>query len=153
VSAVGCVLAIAIAGCGGGDDEAAEAPRTTTAATKTTTSAKPATKAKTTTRAPAQPPGLGAGASGRAVEGRKLVIATGCLACHQIGGKGASRPGQNLDGVGARRSDAELRQALVSPPSRMPSYEVLSDGKLDQIVAYLSSLGGGDDCPGDSDCG
>ena len=151
-SAIGCALAIAIAGCGGGDDEQAQAPRTTTAAQKTTTTAKPAKKAKTTTRAPARPPSLGAGASAQAVEGRKLVIATGCLACHQIAGKGASKPGQNLDGAGARRTDAELRQALVAPPGGMPSYDVLSDGKLDQIVAYLSSLGGGD-CPDGDDCG
>ena len=154
VRAIGCLLALtlAAAGCGGGDDEAAEPPRTATAA-KTTTTAKPAGKAKTTTRVPDRPPRLAAGASGQALEGRKLVIATGCLACHQIGGKGASKPGQNLDGVGGRRSDDELRQALVAPPAAMPSYDVLSDGKLDQIVAYLSSLGGGEDCPSGSDCG
>jgi mono/diheme cytochrome c family protein len=146
--AIGCVLALAIAGCGGGE-ERGETPAT---ATQTTTTAKPAAKAKTKTRVPPRPPRLPDGAPARAVEGRKLVIATGCLSCHQIGGEGATKPGNNLDGVGGRRSDDELRQALVQPPAGMPSYDVLTDGKLGQIVAYLSSLGG-EDCPAGGDCG
>ena len=136
--AVGLVVALAIVGCGA-DDEQNAAPATKTATRTTTTKAKPA---KTKTKAPERPPPLPSGASGQAAEGRKLVIATGCLACHQIGGKGASEPGNNLDGIGSRRSHDELRQALVTPRAQMPSYDVLTDGKLAQLVAYLSSLRG-----------
>ena len=147
--ALGLLLALTVAGCGGGDDEQGAAPATKTA---TTTTAKQAKRAKTKTRAPERPPSLPSGASARAAEGRKLVIATGCLACHQIGGKGASKPGSNLDGIGSRRSADELRQALVTPRAQMPSYDVLSDGKLSQLVAYLAALRGGEGCDG-SDCG
>ena len=146
---LGCLLAVAIAGCGDGAEQGA-VPKTSTAATTTTTATTAkAAKAKTTTRAPERPPPLASGAPEQAVAGRKLVIAAGCLACHQIGSAGASKPGNNLEGGG---SSDEIRQALVQPPAGMPAYDVLADSKLDAIAAYLSSLREGG-CSEGSDCG
>ena len=89
--------------------------------------------------------------------GARLVAAFGCLACHQLGSEGNSGPGNNLTGIGARRSRAEIRRALLDPKAPMPSYRALPREQLDDLVAYLSALRGsspgGEPCPDGADCG
>lgn len=72
--------------------------------------------------------------------GAQLVQSNGCLGCHALGGQGADGPGSDLSGIGARRSEAEIRQALVEPPSPMPPYTSLPARDRDALTSYLASL-------------
>jgi ubiquinol-cytochrome c reductase cytochrome b subunit/menaquinol-cytochrome c reductase cytochrome b/c subunit len=122
-----CVLAVAVGGCGGGGDDAATTPTVTSA----------------TGRATGAPEQIAAG--GRVVED------SGCLACHQIGARGNSGPGSNLDGIGDRMPASAIRRSLIDAPAPMPSFSQLPRERFDALVAYLSSLR--EDCPDGSDCG
>lgn len=90
-------------------------------------------------------------------DGKRVVLAAGCLACHQIGSEGNSGPGNNLSGIGARRTSAQIRAALLNATAPMPSYRELPREQVDDLVAYLAALRGGapgaPPCPGDADCG
>lgn len=89
-------------------------------------------------------------------DGQRVFEQSGCFACHQIETKGNSGPGNNLTGVGGRMSRTELLRALVNPTSPMPSYRQLPSGKLDDLIAYLSSLRANASvppCPDGADCG
>ncbi len=91
-------------------------------------------------------------------DGRRVFERSGCLACHQLGSEGNSEPGNNLTGIGGRRSPAEIRRSIVDAPNPMPSYRRLGRERLDDLVAYLSALRGGSSagdppCPDGSDCG
>jgi mono/diheme cytochrome c family protein len=133
LSALGCALALAFTGCGGGDSTS---PRTVTA--------KPL-------------PLVPAGRDAPIAEGQRVFERSGCLACHQLFMKGKGGPGNNLTGVGARLSPTELRRVLLHAPSPMPSYRKLPREQLDDLVAYLSALRGsttgGPQCPDGVDCG
>ena len=129
-SLLACVLALALAGCGGGAEGTDDAATTATTVAPTT----PATAA-----------------SEQVAAGERVVVDAGCLACHQIGGEGQSGPGSNLDGIGDRMPPSTIRRSLINSPAPMPSYRQLPRDRLDAIVAYLSSLRG--DCPDGSDCG
>lgn len=75
--------------------------------------------------------------------GRDAVADTGCLACHRIGtaGNGGRRAlGPELTTIGAELDRAELRRAIVSGPSFMPSYRELPRAELAAMVGYLGSL-------------
>ena len=56
---------------------------------------------------------------GDAGRGRELYEAKGCAACHIVRGQGGN-PGPELTEVGARRSPAYLREALVDPGASSP---------------------------------
>lgn len=96
-------------------------------------------------------------ATAPADDGRRVILASGCLACHQIGSEGNSGPGNNLSGIGGRRSAAQIRGALLNATAPMPSYRSLPRTQLDDLVAYLSGLrgdaAGGAPCPDGADCG
>ena len=89
------------------------------------------------------------------ISGERVLTGAGCLACHQIGERGNSGPGDSLAGVGARKSPAQIRRALLNPEAPMPSYRQLSPANLDALVTYLASLrdSGGGNCPDEADCG
>jgi len=126
----GLLLAAALAGCGGD-----EQPRRTTPATSG--AARPSQTAPATTAEPA---------------GGQRDIARNCLACHQLGTRGSTGPGNNLAGIGGRRTGAQIRAALVDRP-----HADIPQRQLDALVAYLSALrgdgAGGPSCPEGSDCG
>ena len=125
-AALAWALAVAVAGCGGdGQTESVAEPP-------------PAPRVQPDTQVEA---------------GQRLVARAGCLACHQIGADGASGPGNNLDGIGTRRSASELRGALLDSPAPMPSYRDMPRRDRDAIVAYLSALRGDAGCADGSDCG
>jgi putative heme-binding domain-containing protein len=137
--------------------------------------------------------------AGDAHRGRELYRAKGCAGCHIVRGEGGAS-GPELTEIGARRSAAYLREALVDPAaslpegflvvsvttragrnlrgvrinedsftiqlrddenrfhsfrknefkslkkefgvSTMPSYKTLAAAELDDLIAYLASLGG-----------
>jgi cytochrome c oxidase cbb3-type subunit 3 len=137
--------------------------------------------------------------TGDAGRGRELYRAKGCAGCHIVRGEGGAS-GPELTGIGARRSAAYLREALIEPAasapegflvvsvvtragrnlrgvrvnedsftiqlrddddrfhsfrknelrslkkefgvSTMPSYKTLAATELDDLIAYLASLGG-----------
>lgn len=86
-------------------------------------------------------------------DGQRVLERAGCLACHQLGKRGNSGPGNSLAGIGARRSAAEIRRSLLDAPAPMPSYGDLPREQLDDLVAYLAALRGPTPCPYDADCG
>jgi len=112
--AVACLSVLAIAGCGGDD----EAPATRTG------------------------PGAGARPDPQLVTGQRVVVQSGCLACHRIGERGNRGPGQDLSAVGRRLPSAAIRRSLVDAEASMPSYRELGKSKLAALVVYLSSLRG-----------
>jgi mono/diheme cytochrome c family protein len=82
-------------------------------------------------------------------QGQKVFAENKCVMCHSVEGKG-NKAGA-LDGVGSRRTEAEIREWLVSPAEMMkkakpaPKRKViqhpkLSPENLDALVAYLRSL-------------
>ena len=79
----------------------------------------------------------------------KSVIAdNNCLLCHRIGQVGGDIA-PSLNGVGTRRTEDQIRAAIVSPPTKtsagapnpMPSYGTkLTQAELQSLVQYLSEL-------------
>ena len=114
---VACLISVAVAGCGGGDDD--RAGKTTTTPTR--------------------------------LSGERVLTGAGCLACHQIGERGNSGPGDSLAGIGARKSPARLRRALLDHEPPVPAYRRLTPRNRAALITYLASLRG--DCPEGSDCG
>jgi mono/diheme cytochrome c family protein len=93
--------------------------------------------------------------------GADLAVAQGCLGCHRESGASSLLPGAFtdlddvapqtlrewiLDGMPRRvRQDRELRAALEGAAIRMPAWrERLSDGEVDDLVAYLRALAAAD---------
>jgi len=84
------------------------------------------------------------------IEAGKLAYQRhGCARCHAIAGQG--NPRSPLDGVGARRSAAEIRDWTVAAPGVSPRlapgiaalkrrYADLPEAELAALVAYLESL-------------
>ena len=85
--------------------------------------------------------------------GKVAFTAQKCTTCHKaegVGGKLAS----NLDGVGAKRTEAEIRkwltspaelEAKITPKPKMPmsgfmKKHKLSDADVDALTAYVMSL-------------
>ena len=81
--------------------------------------------------------------------GMKVFGEQKCSMCHSIAGKG--NPKGVLNDVGARLSEAEIREWLSDPDGMrkkhnaerkplMKSYKTLSKDDLDGLVAYLQTL-------------
>ena len=96
---------------------------------------------------------LQTGSGDPVLAGRRVYDTRKCATCHMIAGRGNIR--FNLDGVGARLSEAELRRWLTDtaemerampkqPAVRMSEWlktkRKITDADLDALVAYLSSL-------------
>lgn len=83
-----------------------------------------------------------AGSGGVAkAESRPQIFNQLCVACHALGGQGGI-VGPALDGIGSRRDAAYLSKwihdpAAVKPGTAMPKMP-LSEGQIDEIVAFLS---------------
>lgn len=82
-------------------------------------------------------------------KGKQVYTAQKCQACHSIHGAG-NRKGE-LDDVGARLKEDEIRQWIVSAPEMaaktkaarkpvMKAYPGLTKDDLDALVTYLSTL-------------
>src|SRR5262249_27289805 len=105
-------------------------------------------------------PGSLTGAPGDAERGRDVLVNRqkgDCLSCHKVssiaGAAGQGAIGPALGGVGAKYSDAQVRQVLIEPKALfpdtiMPSYyaaaggpaSVLSAAEVEDLIAYLRTL-------------
>jgi mono/diheme cytochrome c family protein len=79
------------------------------------------------------------GGSGGAKSGSAIAHENGCHTCHRLDGEGDARIGGDLTRIGAERTKAQLRRALLRPPSGMPAYEKLEGPQLDALVDYLAA--------------
>jgi ubiquinol-cytochrome c reductase cytochrome c subunit len=82
-------------------------------------------------------------------EGKKL-FAVGCASCHGTGGQGSS-DGPSLVGVGAAAVDFQVgtgRMPAQQPGAQVPRKKVIyTQAEIDQLAAYISSLGAGPSIP------
>ncbi|MFE6284110.1 c-type cytochrome [Streptomyces sp. NPDC057877] len=83
-------------------------------------------------------------------EGKKLY-AVGCASCHGTGGQGTS-DGPSLVGVGAAAVDFQVSTgrmpAATSQGAQVPRKKnVYSQAEIDQLAAYIASLGSGPAVP------
>jgi mono/diheme cytochrome c family protein len=79
------------------------------------------------------------------LEAGKLVVAqSGCLACHKIGENGNDGPGPNLTDIGEKLLPGAIKRTLENPTAPMPSFSGLPEEKKNALVAFLSSLRGGE---------
>lgn len=71
--------------------------------------------------------------------GKRLFESYGCSACHSVAGVGNTSSA--LDGIGSKRTAAELRKGIISPPlgSAMPAMDC-PPHDLDNLVGYLQTL-------------
>ena len=79
----------------------------------------------------------------RVTRGADVYREQKCQACHSIAGVGNKR--YPLDGVGARRTEEEIRKWIVAPREMNPTvskraYDRLPKADLEALVAYLKSL-------------
>lgn len=85
-------------------------------------------------------------------EGKKLY-AVGCASCHGTDGQGTS-DGPSLVGVGAAAVDFQVgtgRMPAQQPGAQVPKKPVVySQAEIDQLAAYISSLGAGPEIPTES---
>ncbi|MEU8982873.1 c-type cytochrome [Streptomyces sp. NPDC048309] len=82
-------------------------------------------------------------------EGKKLY-SVGCASCHGTGGQGSS-DGPSLVGVGAAAVDFQVgtgRMPAQQPGAQIPKKKVIySQAEIDQLAAYIASLGAGPSIP------
>ncbi|UUU34497.1 c-type cytochrome [Streptomyces sp. CA-210063] len=82
-------------------------------------------------------------------EGKKLY-AVGCASCHGTGGQGTT-DGPPLTGVGAAAVDFQVgtgRMPAQQPGAQVPDKPtVYSQAEIDQLAAYIASLGAGPEIP------
>ena len=86
-------------------------------------------------------------------EGKKLFD-VGCASCHGTGGQGSS-DGPSLVGVGAASVDFQVgtgRMPAQQPGAQIPQKRVIySQKEIDQLAAYVASLGAGPAVPTQSE--
>jgi ubiquinol-cytochrome c reductase cytochrome c subunit len=86
-------------------------------------------------------------------EGKKLY-SVGCASCHGTGGQGTS-DGPSLVGVGSAAVDFQVgtgRMPAQQPGAQVPKKKVIySQAEIDQLAAYIASLGAGPVTPTDKD--
>jgi ubiquinol-cytochrome c reductase cytochrome c subunit len=80
-----------------------------------------------------------------AADGRQLYL-EGCASCHGLDARGVQGRGPDLHGAGAAATDFYLstgRMPLAEPSDQpMRADAQYSRGEIDQLVAYIGSLGG-----------
>jgi ubiquinol-cytochrome c reductase cytochrome c subunit len=86
-----------------------------------------------------------------AIEEGKKLYAVGCASCHGTGGQGSS-DGPSLVGVGAAAVDFQVgtgrMPAATSQGAQVPRKKVIyTQAQIDQLAAYISSLGAGPSIP------
>jgi ubiquinol-cytochrome c reductase cytochrome b subunit/menaquinol-cytochrome c reductase cytochrome b/c subunit len=89
------------------------------------------------------PPGLrarGEAAVAQFNEGRRVVVQSGCEACHKIGDDGNNGPGPELTHVADRLPRQAIARTLVNPTAPMPSFQNLPPKKFTAVVYFLSQL-------------
>lgn len=91
-----------------------------------------------------------AAGAGDPQHGRSLFQA-GCSSCHGLGGRGVDGRGPSLRGVGAASADFYLSTGRMplDQPGRQPdrSQPAYNRGDIDDLVAFIASLGPGPPIP------
>ncbi|CAM5379866.1 cytochrome bc1 complex diheme cytochrome c subunit [Streptomyces aurantiogriseus] len=92
-----------------------------------------------------------------AIEEGKKLYAVGCASCHGTGGQGSS-DGPSLVGVGAAAVDFQVgtgrMPAATSQGAQVPRKKVVyTQAEIDQLAAYISSLGAGPNIPTEAEYG
>ncbi|MCX2967674.1 MULTISPECIES: cytochrome bc1 complex diheme cytochrome c subunit [Streptomyces] len=91
-----------------------------------------------------------AAAQSLAIEEGKKLYAVGCSSCHGTGGQGTS-DGPSLVGVGAAAVDFQVgtgRMPMQAPGAQAPEKpRMYSQAEIDQMAAYIASLGPGPAIP------
>ncbi|MGY0486982.1 cytochrome bc1 complex diheme cytochrome c subunit [Streptomyces sp. WG-D5] len=86
-------------------------------------------------------------------EGKKLY-SVGCASCHGTGGQGTS-DGPSLVGVGSAAVDFQVgtgRMPAQQPGAQVPKKKnIYSQAEIDQLAAYIASLGAGPVTPTEKD--
>jgi len=86
-------------------------------------------------------------------EGKKLY-SVGCASCHGTGGQGTT-DGPSLVGVGSAAVDFQVgtgRMPAQQPGAQVPKKKVIySQAEIDQLAAYIASLGAGPVAPTEKD--
>ncbi|GAA3396488.1 c-type cytochrome [Streptomyces roseoviridis] len=81
-----------------------------------------------------------------AIEEGKKLYSVGCASCHGTGGQGTS-DGPSLVGVGSAAVDFQVgtgRMPAQQPGAQVPKKKVIySQAEIDQLAAYIASLGAG----------
>src|SRR5437667_72768 len=89
-------------------------------------------------------------AAGDPRRGRDLFL-TGCASCHGVDARGIDGLGPSLHGAGAAAADFFLstgRMPLDDPGTQPDRTQPAFDrGAIDDLVAYIGSLGGGPSVP------
>ncbi|MFJ5223897.1 c-type cytochrome [Streptomyces sp. NPDC088400] len=87
-----------------------------------------------------------------AIEEGKKLYSVGCASCHGTGGQGSS-DGPSLVGVGSASVDFQVgtgRMPAQQPGAQVPKKKVIySQKQIDQLAAYVASLGAGPITPTD----
>ncbi|MFD3663762.1 c-type cytochrome [Streptomyces sp. NPDC058659] len=88
-----------------------------------------------------------------AIEEGKKLYSVGCASCHGTGGQGTS-DGPSLVGVGSAAVDFQVgtgRMPAQQPGAQVPKKKVIySQAEIDQLAAYVASLGAGAITPTES---
>ncbi|MFE0870654.1 cytochrome bc1 complex diheme cytochrome c subunit [Streptomyces rochei] len=91
-----------------------------------------------------------------AIEEGKKLYAVGCASCHGTGGQGTT-DGPSLVGVGAAAVDFQVgtgRMPAQQPGPQVPEKKVIySQAEIDQLAAYVASLGAGPAVPSEEKYG
>jgi len=93
--------------------------------------------------------GVASAQDAKVAAGQKVYDAQKCSMCHAVAGKGNAK--NPLDGVGAKLSDAQIKEWIVTPAEAakkanstakppMKAYASLPAADLDALVAYMKSL-------------
>ncbi|HEY7933010.1 MAG TPA: cytochrome B [Solirubrobacteraceae bacterium] len=73
-------------------------------------------------------------------EGRLVVAASGCEACHKIGENGNNGPGPELTHIASRLPRQGIARTLVNPTAPMPPFKNLPPKKFAAVEYFLSQL-------------
>ncbi|MET7382414.1 c-type cytochrome [Streptomyces sp. NPDC005526] len=88
------------------------------------------------------------------IEQGKKLYEVGCASCHGTGGQGTT-DGPSLVGVGAAAVDFQVgtgRMPAQQPGAQVPKKKVIySQAEIDQLAAYVASLGAGPTVPTKND--
>ncbi|MEU3745241.1 MULTISPECIES: c-type cytochrome [Streptomyces] len=88
-----------------------------------------------------------------AIEEGKKLYSVGCASCHGTGGQGTS-DGPSLVGVGSAAVDFQVatgRMPAQQPGAQVPKKKnIYSQAEIDQLAAYVASLGAGAITPTES---
>ncbi|MCU7825200.1 MULTISPECIES: c-type cytochrome [Streptomycetaceae] len=100
--------------------------------------------------APAEKAQADTSAQSLAIEEGKKLFAVGCSSCHGLDGQGSS-DGPSLVGVGSAAVDFQVgtgRMPAQQSGAQVPSKKVVySQAQIDQLAAYVASLGPGPVAP------